>query len=313
MTTSIEFEVCIDSVEGAFAAVRAAQRVELCANLFEGGTTPSLGMIQAVRQATSLDVMVLIRPRSGGFCFSDHEVDVMLRDIDAAAEAGAHGVAIGALSPDGQVERAIVRLLVDAARPMSITFHRAFDWTCNPYEALDCLVELGLDRVLTSAKNKRPNWAFRCCGICSNKRRGKSRSCPEEVFTRTTSPRSSRGQGLGKSTSVRASWLNAPKHFIAAKSVSPLLRPRTNGTCASLRNNASVTCGRPPWRQGRKQQVSIIKFRTTPRHQTQMTQTRDSTNCDSSDNPLRTGGRWVSGSWTGNFSRASAAIRASMP
>ena len=132
----------------------AAQRVELCANLFEGGTTPSLGMIQAVRQATSLDVMVLIRPRGGDFCFSDHEVDVMLRDIDAAAEARAHGVAIGALSPDGQVDRAIVRLLVDAARPMSITFHRAFDWTCNPYEALDCLVELGVDRVLTSGQEQ---------------------------------------------------------------------------------------------------------------------------------------------------------------
>jgi copper homeostasis protein len=149
------YEVCIDSVEGALAAQNVgAQRVELCANLVEGGTTPSLGMIELTRQRVSIDVNVIVRPRGGDFCYSELEFEVMLRDVQTARAAGANGVVIGLLLPDGSVDRERTKRLIEAARPMSVTFHRAFDMCRVLEESLETLVDLGVNRLLTSCQKK---------------------------------------------------------------------------------------------------------------------------------------------------------------
>ncbi len=146
-------EVCIDSVESAIAAQKGgAQRVELCDNLIEGGTTPSLGMIQQVQAACDLDIMVMIRPRGGDFLYSDHEYEVMKRNILAAKGLGVKGVVFGLLTPDGAIDEERTAELLHLARPMEVTFHRAFDMVQDPLEALDLLIELGVDRLLTSGQ-----------------------------------------------------------------------------------------------------------------------------------------------------------------
>jgi copper homeostasis protein len=144
-------EVCVDSVACAMAAERGgADRVELCGNLVEGGTTPSAGTIAVVRAHSSLPVITLVRPRAGDFLYSPIESAVMLRDIAVAKELGAAGIAIGVLTGAGAIDVVAMRDLIAAARPMSVTFHRAFDLASDPFEALDRLIELGVDRVLTS-------------------------------------------------------------------------------------------------------------------------------------------------------------------
>lgn len=146
-------EVCVDSVESALAAeAGGADRVELCDNLVEGGTTPSAGAIKAARERLSIKLHVIIRPRGGDFLYSDIELDVMKRDILTAKDLGADGVVIGVLNADGTIDRDHTRELVEIARPMSVTFHRAFDMTRDPFEALETLVDLGVDRILTSGQ-----------------------------------------------------------------------------------------------------------------------------------------------------------------
>src|SRR5690242_19001297 len=123
-------EACDESVASACAAERGgARRVELCDALFDGGTTPSAGMIAACQEAVSVPVFVMIRPRGGAFVYSKEERDVMRRDVVLARELGADGVVIGGLLPNGAVDPALVDMLVETARGLPVTFHRAFDLT----------------------------------------------------------------------------------------------------------------------------------------------------------------------------------------
>jgi copper homeostasis protein len=143
----VTVEICTDSVEGALAAAAGgAQRVELCANLLEGGTTPSAGMMALVRQQIALGLQVLIRPRGGDFCYSATEFAVMEYDIALAKQLGADGVVIGLLQPDGTVDQARTAALIAQVRPLNVTFHRAFDMTVDPHQALETLIALGVAR-----------------------------------------------------------------------------------------------------------------------------------------------------------------------
>jgi len=144
-------EACVDSVHGALAAERAgAARLELCAALADGGTTPSAGLIAAVCSAVAIPVMVLIRVRGGDFVYAPDEVDVMRRDAMHAVSLGASGVVIGALTAGGDIDRATTLSLVDAAGDCAATFHRAIDFTRDPVEALGALSGLGIATVLSS-------------------------------------------------------------------------------------------------------------------------------------------------------------------
>jgi len=144
-------EACVDSVESAIQAqAGGAVRVELCAALSEGGTTPSLGTIALARERLSIGLFVLVRARGGDFRYTTEEYETMARDVTAARELGADGVVVGALTETGQVDRDGVRRLIDAAHPLPVTFHRAFDASRDLDQALDVLQELGVRRVLTS-------------------------------------------------------------------------------------------------------------------------------------------------------------------
>jgi copper homeostasis protein len=144
-------EACVDSVESALAAERGgAGRLELCDALHDAGTTPSAGMIDAVKARTRLPVFVIVRPRGGGFVYSPAELDVMRRDVDVARRLGADGFVVGVLRRDARVDAACTKALVEAAAGRPVTFHRAFDLAREPLEALETLVECGVERVLTS-------------------------------------------------------------------------------------------------------------------------------------------------------------------
>lgn len=153
MDKSYFFEICVDSIDGVHAAENGGgNRIELCDNLLEGGTTPSYGMIRTAVETLSIPVNVIIRPRGGDFCYSQHEFTAMRYDVETAKELGANGVVIGILKEDGTIDVGRTRELVEVARPLSVTFHRAFDMSRDPFQALEELIELGIDRVLTSGQ-----------------------------------------------------------------------------------------------------------------------------------------------------------------
>ncbi len=144
-------EICIDGAASARAAAEGgADRVELCANLPEGGTTPSAGMIREVRRIFPGRLMVIIRPRGYDFLYSTDEHLAMLHDIATARNLGADGVVIGCLTAEGRVDRDRVASLIDAAGELDLTFHRAFDMARDLDEALEDILALGIRRVLTS-------------------------------------------------------------------------------------------------------------------------------------------------------------------
>jgi copper homeostasis protein len=150
---SLIFELCVESAEAAIAAqAGGAARVELCSDLLEGGLTPSHGTLQHARARLSIGIMAMVRPRGGDFCYSDDEFAVMKCDLLAAKALGANGVVFGILNPDGTIDQDRTAELIALARPLPVTFHRAFDVTRDPFEALETLVALGVNRVLTSGQ-----------------------------------------------------------------------------------------------------------------------------------------------------------------
>lgn len=152
--SKVILEVCAGDLEAVKAAAEGgAARVELCSALGEGGVTPSYGFIAEARKYKQLGLNVLIRPRGGDFLYSEAEVDCMVADIKACRELGADGVVIGALRKDGTIDADACRRMVEAAGPMSVTFHRAFDVCRDPEDALEQIIALGCDRVLTSGRH----------------------------------------------------------------------------------------------------------------------------------------------------------------
>ena len=144
-------EAAVETIEEALAAKRAgADRIELCANLGVGGTTPSAGLIASVVQQVGHPVFVMIRPRGGDFVYAADEIDAMIEDIDRARPLGIAGIVTGALRSDGSIDVESMRLLMSPAAGLPVTFHRAFDVVANRTEAIEQVIGLGASRVLTS-------------------------------------------------------------------------------------------------------------------------------------------------------------------
>jgi copper homeostasis protein len=151
-----KLEICVDSVESAINAQDGgADRVELCDNLIEGGTTPSYGSIVSARNNLSIGIHVIIRPRGGDFLYSDLEYDLMRRDIEICGESGVDGIVTGILVAGGNIDIERTAKLFEFAYPMSTTFHRAFDMCSDPVQGLEDVISTGATRLLTSGlKNK---------------------------------------------------------------------------------------------------------------------------------------------------------------
>lgn len=148
-----KIEICANSVGSCLEAQKGgAYRVELCAGIPEGGTTPSYGEIAVARELLNIKLNIIIRPRGGDFLYSDVEHKTMLHDIEIAKKLGVDGVVIGCLKADGTIDMERNRELIAAAEGMSVTFHRAFDMCKNPFESLEQIIALGCDRLLTSGQ-----------------------------------------------------------------------------------------------------------------------------------------------------------------
>jgi copper homeostasis protein len=149
----MKFEICVEGVDGAVAGEQGGgDRIELCASLVEGGITPSLGTVRATLGAVGVPVFAMVRPRGGDFLYSALEFASMLDDIAVMRDAGVAGVVFGCLTADGRVDEARTRALTERARPLGVTFHRAFDMTDDPSAALEALIRCGVDRVLTTGQ-----------------------------------------------------------------------------------------------------------------------------------------------------------------
>lgn len=144
-------EIVVYNIASALKAQEGgADRVELCDNPGEGGTTPSFGTVEVVRANLGIDVYVMIRPRGGDFCYSSYEFHAMKRDIYQAQKLSVDGIVLGILNPDGTIDKKRCKELIDKARPLKVTCHRAFDMTRDPFQALEDCIEVGFDRILTS-------------------------------------------------------------------------------------------------------------------------------------------------------------------
>ncbi len=153
VNSPVLLEVCANSVYSALAAQNGgAARVELCENLYEGGTTPSYGEILVARKLLNIKLYVLIRPRGGDFLYTDFEFDIMAADVQHCIEAGCDGIVIGILLPDGTIDKERCKKLIELAKPhgLGITFHRAFDLSADLFQSLEDVIEIGCDRILTS-------------------------------------------------------------------------------------------------------------------------------------------------------------------
>jgi copper homeostasis protein len=148
-----KLEICVDNVESAInAQIAGADRVELCDNLIEGGTTPGYGTIVSAKNNLDISLSVLIRPRCGDFLYTDLEYDIMRRDIDVCGESGVDGVVLGILLSDGAIDVERTEKLVELAYPMHVTFHRAFDLCHDPLRGIYDVLATGASRLLTSGQ-----------------------------------------------------------------------------------------------------------------------------------------------------------------
>ena len=146
-------EAAVESLDAALAAAEGgAHRIELCANLADGGTTPPLDLLHAARSQLLIPIFVLVRPRAGDFVYSDAEHRTMLDQIQTAKRAGARGIVTGALTAQREIDESRVAELIQAARPLPFTFHRAIEVCTRIDSALERLIRLGVDRVLTSTQ-----------------------------------------------------------------------------------------------------------------------------------------------------------------
>jgi copper homeostasis protein len=146
-------EVVVYNIDSALKAqVGGADRIELCDSPGDGGTTPSYGTVEVVRQNVNLDLFVMIRPRGGDFCYSSYEFHAMKRDISQCQRLSVDGLVFGILSPDGTIDKQRCRELIRQVRPLKVTCHRAFDMTRDPMAALEDCIEVGFDRILTSGQ-----------------------------------------------------------------------------------------------------------------------------------------------------------------
>lgn len=147
----MEIEICCGSIQSAAnAKAGGAVRVELCQGLVEGGTTPSPATIQYAVRELGLKVFVLVRPRGGDFCYNELEVKTMEEDVAFCKEAGASGIVVGFLHPDGSIDTELTRRFVELSAPLPVTFHRAFDECADPLNALEQIIKCGCARILTS-------------------------------------------------------------------------------------------------------------------------------------------------------------------
>ena len=146
-------EICANSYQSAVNAQESgADRIELCSELSLGGITPSFGLIDKVMSALKIPVFVLIRPRSGNFNYTEDEFEIMKKDIEFCKKTGCHGIVSGVLNSDNSIDLERTKELIELSKPLSFTFHRAFDCVPNPTQALEQLIKLGTDRILTSGQ-----------------------------------------------------------------------------------------------------------------------------------------------------------------
>lgn len=148
-----QLEICSFNLRSALIAQQAgAHRIELCADPAGGGTTPSLALIKKAREKLHIQLYPIIRPRDGDFLFDDEDFEIMLDDISSCKQIGCDGVVIGILNADGTIDKTRCSRLVELAYPLGVTFHRAFDRAANPFEALEDVISIGCERVLTSGQ-----------------------------------------------------------------------------------------------------------------------------------------------------------------
>ncbi|MEP7164177.1 MAG: copper homeostasis protein CutC [Ferruginibacter sp.] len=152
---NFKLEVIGFNIESCIAAQLAgADRIELCDNPGDGGTTPSYGFIKAATQELHIDLFPIIRPRGGDFLYSDDEFEIMKTDVEVCKQLGCEGIVIGMLKSDGTVDKERCSILAELVYPLSITFHRAFDRTVDPVKAMEDIIEIGCERILTSGQKQ---------------------------------------------------------------------------------------------------------------------------------------------------------------
>ena len=149
-------EICANSYQSAINAQKAgADRIEICSELSVGGITPSYGLLKKISKEITIPIHVLIRPRSGDFYYSEDELEIIKQDIKLCKELGFNGIISGVLNKDNSININATKELVELSKPLTFTFHRAFDCVSNPKQSLEDLIEIGVDRILTSGLKQK--------------------------------------------------------------------------------------------------------------------------------------------------------------